>query len=177
MDPVGSGRSKVQVSSLMPWAARPRTFSNRSPLHQSLLSHPLKTVFPNGVLFTNVPVSINEYSNLGEKAETFIRALSELSEHCDFDANRDQHIQNQSVVGILDKGLCPTLELMADLTLATTVRQSEKVRTQVSQQGEAACYVQEIARGHKKIAKRRNENRDSKDTESAEGKCRRCGKM
>lgn len=114
----------------------------------------------------------------GKKAETFIRALYELSEHCDFDANRDQHIQNQIVVGILDKGLCPKLQLMADLTLATTVCQSEKVSMQVSQQGEATCYVQEIVRGHKKNAKwrtKRNENRDSRDTEREEGKCNRCG--
>lgn len=39
----------------------------------------------------------------GEKAETFIRALYELSEHCDFSANREENIRDRIVVGILDK--------------------------------------------------------------------------
>lgn len=48
---------------------------------------------------------------------------------------------------------------------------------EVSQQGEAACYVQKIAGGHKKNTKWCNENIDSKDTEHAEGKCSRCRRM
>lgn len=83
----------------------------------------------------------------GEKAEMFIRALYELSEHCDFGVNRDEHIRDRIVVGILDKDLSRKLQLMADLTLAqtiTTVRQSEEVALQVHLQGESHAAVQEI---------------------------------
>lgn len=71
----------------------------------------------------------------GEKAETFIRALYELSEHCDFSTCRDENIRDRIVVGILDKDLSQKLQLMKDLTLALTietVRQSEEVASQVS---------------------------------------------
>ena len=41
----------------------------------------------------------------GEKAEMFIRALYEMSEHCEFGVNRDEHIRDRIVVGIVDKEL------------------------------------------------------------------------
>src|SRR4029434_476606 len=66
-----------------------------------------------------------------KKAEMFIRAIYEMSEeHCEFAANRDEHIRDRIVVGILDKELSRKLQLMAELTLAQTVqnvRQSEEV--------------------------------------------------
>ncbi len=45
----------------------------------------------------------------GEKAERFIRALYELSENCDFVANRNENIRDRLVVGIRDKDLSRTL--------------------------------------------------------------------
>ncbi len=86
----------------------------------------------------------------GEKAETFIRTLYDLSEHCDFSEQRDEHIQDRIVVGILDKELSRRLQLMSDLTLAQTiqsVRRCEEVALQVHQQGEACAAVREIAQG------------------------------
>ncbi len=83
----------------------------------------------------------------GEKAETFIRTLYDLSEHCDFGEHRDEHIRDRIVVGILDKELSRRLQLMSDLTLAQTiqsVRQCEEVALQVHQQGEACAAVQEM---------------------------------
>uniref|UniRef100_A0AAV2KQF7 ribonuclease H n=1 Tax=Knipowitschia caucasica TaxID=637954 RepID=A0AAV2KQF7_KNICA len=82
----------------------------------------------------------------GEKAEMFIRALYELSEHCDFGAQREEHIRDRIVVGISDKEMSRKLQLETQLTLSQTiqaVRQSEEVTRQVNQQGEACAAVQE----------------------------------
>ncbi|KAL7844207.1 hypothetical protein SRHO_G00227460 [Serrasalmus rhombeus] len=57
-----------------------------------------------------------------ERAESFIRALYELSEHCGFGASREEHIRDRIVVGILDKELSRRLQLMSDLTLALTIQ-------------------------------------------------------
>lgn len=117
----------------------------------------------------------------GEKAEMFIRALYEMSEHCDFGANRDEHIRDRIVVGISDKELSRKLQLMADLTLAqtiTTVRQSEEVTLQVHQQGEAFAAVQEIAR--KKSTDREKPKwkpRMKASGEQRDPNCGRCGKL
>ncbi|KAL6476464.1 hypothetical protein MHYP_G00149630 [Metynnis hypsauchen] len=60
-------------------------------------------------------------------------------------------------------------------------RQSEVVKDQVSQQGEAACTIQEVAQGHRKHAKwpkqntDRDKERDLKD--KGHNKCDRCGKI
>lgn len=79
----------------------------------------------------------------GEKAECFIRALYDLSEHCEFEATREENI----VVRILDEELSRRLQLMAELTLTQmiqTVRQSEEVAAQVSLQGDAAGSIQKV---------------------------------
>ena len=88
----------------------------------------------------------------GEKVETFIRALYELSEHCDFGITRDEHIRDRIVVGIRDKELSRKLQMLPNLTLEMTVqeaRQHEEVKAQVSLQGESACAVEEVARGNR----------------------------
>lgn len=77
----------------------------------------------------------------GEKAETFIRALYELSEHYEFCNSRDENICDRIVIGILDKKLSRKFQLTKDLTLTLTVekvRQFEEVAKQVSMQEEAA---------------------------------------
>lgn len=58
----------------------------------------------------------------GEKAETFIRALYELSENCDFGANRNENIRDRLVVGIRDKDLSKRLQLIKALTLDVAVQ-------------------------------------------------------
>ncbi|KAL6491496.1 hypothetical protein MHYP_G00018410 [Metynnis hypsauchen] len=106
----------------------------------------------------------------GEKAETFIRALYELSEHCDFVANRDENIRNRIVVGILDKDVSRRLQLMKDLTLALTietVRQSEEVASQVCMQGEAAGLIHEVTHKRSKYSKQY----------ARKSKCNACSKV
>lgn len=111
----------------------------------------------------------------GEKAQTFIKALYELSEHCEFGASRDENIRDQIVVGILDKELSRKLQLTKDLTLALTVktvRQSKEVTSQVSMQGEAAGVMREVTH------QRRNKYTSSqgKPNRGNDGQCGRCGK-
>lgn len=112
----------------------------------------------------------------GEKAETFIRALYERSEHCDFGASREENIHDRIVVGILDKDVSRKLQLMKDLTLAVTietVRQSEEVASQVSMQGEATGAVHEVSHKFNKNAKFRGKQRGGN---KGNGKCGKCGK-
>lgn len=82
-----------------------------------------------------------------ETAESFIRALYDLSEHCEFGACKEENIRDRIVVGIRDEDLSHRLQLMKDLTLAQTtqiVRQSEEVAAQVSLQGDVGGSVQEV---------------------------------
>ncbi|XP_063063818.1 uncharacterized protein K02A2.6-like [Engraulis encrasicolus] len=114
----------------------------------------------------------------GEKAETFIRALYELAEHCDFGANREENIRDRIVVGILDKEVSKQLQLMQNLNLAVaieTVRQSEEVTSHVSMQGAEAGLVHEVTNKFKKNLK--FGERKQKGGNNGGGKCGKCGKM
>lgn len=71
----------------------------------------------------------------GKRAETFIRALYELSEHCMFGITREENIRDHIVVSIMDKDLSQRLQMVSNLTLEMAVRevrQSEEVKAQVS---------------------------------------------
>ncbi|CAL9685243.1 unnamed protein product [Knipowitschia caucasica] len=77
----------------------------------------------------------------GEMAETFIRALHELSENCEFGDKKNEHIRDKLVVGIRDKDLSRKLQLTSDLTLEKAVlmvRQAEEVAQQITQQEQQA---------------------------------------
>ena len=91
----------------------------------------------------------------GEMAESFIRALYELSENCDFGGAKSEHIRDRLVV-IRDKKLSRRLQLMSDLTLETAVqmvRQAEDVVHQISQQEQQTTLnVQEVS--HRRLARR-----------------------
>ena len=117
----------------------------------------------------------------GEKVEMFIRAVYDLSEHCDFGTVKEENIRDRIVVGILDKELSRKLQLETNLTLTQTiqtVRQSEEVTTQVNQQhGEACTAVQEIARGRGRSAYRGKPQWKNKSGEHGGPKCGRCGRM
>ncbi|XP_024117381.1 uncharacterized protein K02A2.6, partial [Oryzias melastigma] len=120
----------------------------------------------------------------GEKAESFIRALYELSEHCDFGAAKEEHIRDRIVVGIQDKELSRRLQLMSDLTLALTVqtvRQAEEVAAQVSLQGDTAASVQEVRHRNKNTNWRQQQKAGKSNAHSKWGepvkKCGRCGKL
>lgn len=120
----------------------------------------------------------------GEQAETFIRALYDLSEHCEFGASRDENIRDRIVVGIRDKEQSRKLQLMSDLTLAQTiqsVRQSESVNLQVGAQAIdapiATAAVQEVRgarKDHKDTTWQRRAKRGAKPENGR--RCSRCGK-
>lgn len=90
---------------------------------------------------------------------------SAASEHCEFGAMREENIRDRIVVGILDKALSRRLQLMPDLTVATTiqtVRQSEEVATQVSMQGKPVGAVQRLHTSRKRIGHhKRSQNRNN----------------
>lgn len=115
----------------------------------------------------------------GEKAESFITALYDLSEHCDFGASREENIRDRIVVGIMDKDISRKLQLMKDLTLADTiqtVRQAEEVARQVNMQGEAVGTVHEVTQKSHKYPTSK-QHRGPKDRKGGdERKCFKCGK-
>ena len=119
----------------------------------------------------------------GERAECFIRALYDLSEHCEFGASREENIRDRIVVGIRDRELSRKLQLMATLTLALTiqtVRQSEEVTAQVSLQGDTVGSVQEVQFKRKNTSWKPQQRQQGKSKDSKWGmndkKCGRCGK-
>lgn len=90
-----------------------------------------------------------------ETVETFIRALHELRENCDFGEKKNEHIRARHVVGIQDKELSRRLQWSTDLTLEEAVlmaRQTEEVAEQTTQQEQqTSLSVQEVERrGHTK---------------------------
>lgn len=69
----------------------------------------------------------------GESVEAFITAVHVLSEHCEFEAVREELIRDRIVVGIHDARLSESLKLDPELTLAKTiakVRKSKAVKRQ-----------------------------------------------
>lgn len=121
---------------------------------------------------------------LGEMAESFIRALYELSENCDFGETKSEHIRDRLVVSIRDEELLRRLQLMSDLTLETAVqkvRQAEDVAEQISQQEQQTTLnMQEVS--HRHPARRGERQHAWKRTDgpeqacSEDSRCRRCGK-
>ncbi|CAM1332187.1 Uncharacterised protein r2_g4120 [Pycnogonum litorale] len=74
----------------------------------------------------------------GESAERYIRALYEMSAHCEF-SDKDEAIRDRIVSGIRDKDLSERLQLKFDLTLSEAVeavRCTEMVKSQVTGQVE-----------------------------------------
>lgn len=101
-------------------------------------------------------------------AETYIRALYELSDNCDFGQSKSENIRDRLFVGIRDKELSKKMQLMLDLTLETAiqmVRQVEDVEEQMSRQ----------------LQWRRGERQPvagtgaAEQASSIENRCRRCG--
>ena len=91
----------------------------------------------------------------GETVESFVRSLYELAEHCNFGDSRDQQIRDRIVVGILDKGVWKKLQLKSDLTLEVAIqiaRQSEMVKSQVTDQNSLASKVVEEVHSKKKAS-------------------------
>lgn len=72
----------------------------------------------------------------GESVETFITALHVLADNCAYGDMKDQLIRDRIVVGIKDRALSESLQLLADLKLedaSLKAKQSEAVRKQQQQ--------------------------------------------
>ena len=119
----------------------------------------------------------------GEMAETFIRALHELSENCEFGDKKNEHIRDRLVVGIRDKDLSRKLQLTSDLTLEKAVlmvRQAEEVAQQITQQEQQASLAVQAVEQKRFVKKGGKPQRERSEGQrhgyQGESKCNRCGK-
>ena len=124
----------------------------------------------------------------GESAETFIRSLYEMAEHCEFGTTKDDCIRDRLVVGISDKELSKRLQLKEKLNLSETVkiiRQAEAVKIQISSQKDSKS-LEEVKREKRPVRRQNNRyetghNRASHHPDNAQHnrskniKCHRCG--
>lgn len=89
---------------------------------------------------------------------SYIRALYELIDNCDFGHSKNENIRDRLVVGVRDKELSKKMQLMPDLTLEMAiqmVRQAEDVEEQISRQlQQALLNVQEVAYGEAVVKRR-----------------------
>lgn len=72
-----------------------------------------------------------------EGVEAFIRSLYDLSAHCEFGTNQNEHIRDRLVVGLSDKQVSRDLQMVADLSLddaVKTARQAERVKENLRSQ-------------------------------------------
>lgn len=87
------------------------------------------------------------------KKGAWMRALYELSEHCEFSLSWDENICDQILVGILDKDLTRKLQLTKDLVpiLHQSLRQSGSLKRWLFQSAyKAVKAIQEGTHRHSK---------------------------
>ena len=95
----------------------------------------------------------------GENVETYLRALYELSTTCGFDPDqKNTHIRDQLVVGILDTEISTKLQMEEGLTLARAIelcRTSEQVKTQIASQ-QATAKLDAVTRNPQHRSRRQH---------------------
>ncbi|CAN7979044.1 unnamed protein product [Ixodes persulcatus] len=72
----------------------------------------------------------------GETVDQFVTALHTLAERCDFQNFKERMIRDRFVVGLRDAKLSETLQMDADLTLATALAKARLKQTVHQQQQE-----------------------------------------
>ena len=103
-----------------------------------------------------------------ESIDTFVTALHNLAQHCDYKDLHDEMIRDRLVVGLRDAKLSERLQLDTDLTLETALikaRQSETVHQQ-----------QPFLRGKEEEVPVAKVSQGKPKTKTTGGKCSRCGK-
>ena len=117
----------------------------------------------------------------GETVESFVRALYELSEHCQFH-DKDEMIRDRIVIGILDKTVSEKLQLTADLTLkmaVDTARQSELVKLQMKDvNSDLSVDALRLPAPHRRSYKshKMSPKQHHSSTPAKSKNCQRCGK-
>ena len=102
-----------------------------------------------------------------ESVDSFVTALHNLAQHCDYRNLHDEMIRDRLVVGLRDAKLSERLQMDADLTLETALAKSR--------QSETVHQQQAFLRGREETAVA-TINRGRRRTPAARGKCPRCGK-
>ena len=113
-----------------------------------------------------------------ETIEQYVRALTDLSEHCDFQ-NKNESIRDRLVLGVLDRELSQKLQFERNLTLQLAVdeaRHYELIKGQVEtqRQNEASVDAVDKKRGSGQY---KQKGAKPKFSGQATNKCGQCGYM
>ena len=136
----------------------------------------------------------NRVQRPGENVETFIRALYELSENCEFGDQKDSNIRDSIVIGLSDKTVSQQLQMESKLTLQMAIgktRHSELVKNQMcagtggaaaptAATGGAAVHVVQRSRSERRDCKTGRNQKPQKPhfnskSQEKERKCEFCG--
>ena len=112
----------------------------------------------------------------GENVETFVRALYELAETCNFGNSKQDNIRDSIVIGLADKTVSQKLQMKSDLTLDQAIqyaRQSEMVKSQNSTV--ESDHVSSIRNPSGRSGFRKSSNRQDNSNRASSESCDFCG--
>ena len=112
---------------------------------------------------------------IDEPIETYVRALYQLAEHCNFGATKDDFIRDRLVLGLRDKALSEQLQMEEELTLSLAVDKCRhKEMIQLQNKSDSTKMVAAVQQKDK----RQQNNKYRKDNQNQESKnkiCDKCG--